>query len=95
METNGYETDGFYPSRNRNRTSGRPDQWLRRGVGPRNQGALCARDNRLAGWAGRGMGLARAGKLKHHPGPARVLVPKDKLALTPQQLAATMEALRG
>ncbi len=39
--------------------------------------------------AGRGMGLARAGELNHYPGPAHVLELKDKLALTPEQVAAT------
>ena len=42
--------------------------------------------------AGRGMGLARAGELNHHPGPAHVLELKDKLALTPDQLAATSDS---
>lgn len=37
--------------------------------------------------AGRGMGLARAGELNHHPGPAHVLELRDKLELTPDQLA--------
>lgn len=38
--------------------------------------------------AGRGMGMARAGELNHHPGPAHVLELQDKLALTPEQAAA-------
>lgn len=38
--------------------------------------------------AGRGMGMARAGELNHHPGPAHVLELRDKLALTPEQVAA-------
>jgi hypothetical protein len=38
--------------------------------------------------AGRGMGMARAGELNHHPGPAHMLELKDKLALTPDQFAA-------
>ena len=42
--------------------------------------------------AGRGMGLARAGELNHHPGPAHVLELKDRLALTPGQLAATADS---
>lgn len=37
--------------------------------------------------AGRGMGLARAGELNHHPGPVHVLELRDKLELTPDQLA--------
>lgn len=37
--------------------------------------------------AGRGMGLARAGELNHHPGPAHVLELRDKLELTSDQLA--------
>ena len=42
--------------------------------------------------AGRGMGLARAGELNHHPGPAHVLELKDRLALTPDQLAAASDS---
>ena len=42
--------------------------------------------------AGRGMGLARAAELNHHPGPAHVLELKEKLALTPEQLAATVDS---
>ena len=42
--------------------------------------------------AGRGMGLARAGELNHHPGPAHVLELKDSLALTPDQIAATADS---
>ncbi len=38
--------------------------------------------------AGRGMGMARAGELNHYPGPAHVLELRDKLALTPEQVAA-------
>jgi hypothetical protein len=37
---------------------------------------------------GRGMGLAKAGELNHYPGPAHVLELRDKLDLTPDQLAA-------
>jgi len=40
--------------------------------------------------AGRGMGLARAGEL--NPGPAHVLELKDRLALTPGQIAATSDS---
>ena len=36
------------------------------------------------------MGLARALELNRHPGPAHVLELKDKLAMTPDQLAATL-----
>ena len=42
--------------------------------------------------AGRGMGLARAGELNHHPGPAHVLELKDRLALTPRQVIATSDS---
>lgn len=42
--------------------------------------------------AGRGMGLARAGELNHHPGPAHVLEFKERLALTPDQLAASSDS---
>jgi len=42
--------------------------------------------------AGRGMGLARAGELNHHPRPAHVLELKDKLVLTPDQLAASSDS---
>ena len=42
--------------------------------------------------AGRGMGLAQAGELNHHPGPAHVLELKDRLALMPGQLAATADS---
>ena len=42
--------------------------------------------------AGRGMGLARAGELNHYPGPAHVLELKDRLALTPDQIAATADS---
>lgn len=36
--------------------------------------------------AGRGMGLARAAELNHHPGPAHVLELRDRLGLTPAQV---------
>ena len=36
--------------------------------------------------AGRGMGLARAGELNSHPGPAHVLELRDRLHLTPGQI---------
>lgn len=39
--------------------------------------------------AGRGMGLARAAELNQHPGPAHVIELRDKLALTPEQEAAS------
>jgi len=38
--------------------------------------------------AGRGIGLAKAGELNHHPGPAHVLELRDKLGLTPDQINA-------
>ena len=38
--------------------------------------------------AGRGMGLARAGELNRHPGPAHVLDLRDKLGLMPDQVEA-------
>jgi Spy/CpxP family protein refolding chaperone len=44
--------------------------------------------------AGRGMGLARAGELNHHPGPAHVLEMRDKLELTLDQLAAVQASFR-
>jgi len=37
--------------------------------------------------AGRGMGMAKAGELNHYPGPAHVLDLRNKLALTPEQVA--------
>ncbi len=37
--------------------------------------------------AGRGMGLAKAAELNHYPGPAHVLELKDKLGLSPEQIA--------
>lgn len=44
--------------------------------------------------AGRGMGLARAGELNQHPGPAHVLELRDKLGLTPDQVAAVQASFR-
>lgn len=44
--------------------------------------------------AGRGMGLARAGELNHHPGPAHVLDLRDKLGLTPAQAEAVQDSFR-
>lgn len=44
--------------------------------------------------AGRGMGLARAGELNHHPGPAHVLELRDKLGLTPDQVEAVRASFR-
>lgn len=44
--------------------------------------------------ARRGMGLARAGELNHHPGPAHVLELRDKLGLTSDQLAAVQASSR-
>ncbi len=38
--------------------------------------------------AGRGMGLARAGELNRHPGPAHVLELRGPLALSPDQVQA-------
>jgi Spy/CpxP family protein refolding chaperone len=38
---------------------------------------------------GEGMGLAKAAELNHYPGPRHVLDIADKLALSPDQLAAT------
>ena len=38
--------------------------------------------------SGRGMGLARVGELNHYPGPAHVLQLRDRLDLTPAQVAA-------
>ncbi len=45
----------------------------------------------LAGW---GMGLARAGELNQHPGPAHVLELRHKLGLTPDQVAAVQASFR-
>lgn len=53
----------------------------------RNIKALSARETADL-LAGRGTGMARAGELNHHPGPAHVLELRDKLALTPGQAAA-------
>lgn len=44
--------------------------------------------------AGRGMGLARAGELNHHPGPAHVLQLRNQLALTPDQVAIVEDSFR-
>ncbi len=44
--------------------------------------------------AGRGMGLARAGELNHYPGPAHVLELRDKLNLSPEQIAAIGSSFR-
>ena len=44
--------------------------------------------------AGRGMGLARAGELNHHPGPAHVLELRDKLGLTPDQVSTVQTSFR-
>jgi Spy/CpxP family protein refolding chaperone len=41
--------------------------------------------------AGRGMGLAKAAELNSYPGPAHVLELADRLALTPDQRAATQD----
>ena len=38
--------------------------------------------------AGRGMGLARAGERSHYHGPAHMLELRDKLNLSPEQIAA-------
>ncbi len=43
---------------------------------------------------GRGMGLARAGELNHHPGPAHVLELRDQLNLSPEQITATGSSFR-
>lgn len=42
--------------------------------------------------AGRGMGLARAAELNHHPGPMHVLELRDRLNLTPEQEAAVRDS---
>ena len=44
--------------------------------------------------AGRGMGLARAAELNHHPGPAHVLQLRDKLGLTPDQVEAVQASFQ-
>lgn len=44
--------------------------------------------------AGRGMGLARAGELNHHPGPAHVLELRGELKLTPDQVDAVQASFR-
>ena len=44
--------------------------------------------------AGRGMGLARAGELNHHPGPAHVLEIQDELSLTSDQIATVQSSVR-
>ncbi len=44
--------------------------------------------------AGRGMGLARAGELNHYPGPAHVLELRNKLNLSPEQIAAIESSFR-
>ena len=36
--------------------------------------------------AGRGIGMARASKLNHHPGPAYVLSLRERLGLSPEQV---------